>query len=68
MAKYLDEQGSLDVRLSKSERDMIYYQLSARKYWFEEDMHNASLKKNTERVLECVKAINTIQEIQNKML
>lgn len=68
MGRYLDDKSSVDVRLSEEERDMIYYQLSARKSYFEEAMHEASLQKNTVRVIECVKAIETIQGIQDKMI
>jgi hypothetical protein len=68
MERYLDNKGSNEIKLSKEDRNLIYFQLMARKKWFEEDMLQASNNKDIDRVLECSKVIEMIQTITNKML
>ncbi|MFI2856934.1 hypothetical protein ACH6EH_07310 [Paenibacillus sp. JSM ZJ436] len=53
--------------LTKEEKEFIYYQLSARKLFFEEDMVDAASNKNINRITECNNALTTIRVIQNKL-
>lgn len=56
------------ITLSKDEVDFIYYQLLARKEYFEEDMAFWAEKKDTKEVLRCAKAIEKIDELNKKIL
>lgn len=54
---------------TKEERNLIYSQMMARKYQFEEDMAYWSQRKDgKDEVARCMKAIHSIDEIMKKLL
>ena len=56
------------ITLTKEERDIIYFQLSARKDYFEEDMMNWAKKGDTSEVKRCFNAMQKIEDVMNKII
>ena len=56
------------VIFSKEERDFIYYQLLSRLDFFEKEIIEAANRKDLNKVIECSKAIEMIQQINKKLL
>ena len=53
---------------TKDEIDLLYYQLLARKEFFEEDMMHWASKKDVKEVQRCAKAIERIESMNRKLL
>ena len=56
------------IRLTEQEAEFMYYQLSGRKQYFEEDMVYWGSKGKTKEVLRCSNAINKLDNLMSKIL
>lgn len=56
------------ITLTKEERDIIYFQLSARKEYFEEEMMKWAEKREMQEVKRCINAVEKIGGIMYKIL
>lgn len=56
------------VELTKEEIDLAYYQLLARKDYFEEQMVEHAQSRDLKEVKRCYNAVESLQSLMNKLL
>lgn len=56
------------MNLTKEEKEFVYFQLLARKQYFEQEMKEYAEQNNPPEMLRCAQAIEKLNQVMKKLL